>query len=402
MGYIFTLAFDAGLSGNVGIMAHDVHTTAVALAKEADGRREELVRARRIPSDLFQRAAEGGLFRQLLARQLGGLGRSPAEWFETGVGMARWEASFAWVVTQGAGDVATYVAASEGEFADAFLADRNVYSASSDNGTGTLVPDGNGYRVEGRWGFCSGCQGATWVGGYARFPADVAGDQTSEGRWVLVPAARARIEENWDTMGVMGTGSHAVVLESQHVPAAWTCLIERSGPMDYGQPSIAAGNGYWPIATAVSAMQLGIARRALDAAEELALKKPIARSAELLCKNAHVQRQLMRAEAAWAASKAGVELVLRQMWEAAAQDHKLPPAILMALGSANVHAAATATEIVESVCDVISTSIAPSRSIFGACLRDARTIGSHIAVNPVKLELIAKMKFGLTDCDQPF
>jgi len=389
-------------AGSVGNMAHDVDDVAVALAKEADGRRDELVRARRSPSDLFQRAAENGLFRQMLARQLGGLGRSPAEWFETGIAMATWEASFGWVVTQGAGDVATYVAASDPEFANAFLADQHVYSASSDNGVGTLVPDGNGYRVEGRWGFCSGCQGATWVGGFARFPADIARDQTSEGRWVLVPVARARIEENWDTMGMMGTGSHSVVLESQHVPAAWTCLIERSGPIDYGEASIAAGNGYWPISTAVSAMQLGIARRALDSAEELALKKPIARSAELLCKNAHVQRQLIGAEAAWAASKAGVELVLRQMWEAAAHNRKLPPPILMALGSANVHAAATATQIVESVCDVISTSVAPSRSIFGACLRDARTIGSHIAVNPVKFELIAKMKFGLTDCDQPF
>jgi hypothetical protein len=198
------------------------------------------------------------------------------------------------VVTQGAGDVATYVAASEPEFADAFLADQHVYSASSDNGAGTLVPEGNGYRVEGRWGFCSGCQGATWVGGFARFPAEIVGNQTSEGRWVLVPVARARIDENWDTMGMMGTGSHSVILESQHVVAAWTCLIERSGPMDYGQASIAAGNGYWPRSTAVSATQIGIARRALDSAAELALKKSIARSKELLCQNAHVQRQLMR------------------------------------------------------------------------------------------------------------
>jgi indole-3-acetate monooxygenase len=383
-------------------MAHRVEATAVALAKEADSRREELVRARRVPADLFQRAAEGGLFRQMVAQQLGGLGRSPAEWFETGVEMAKWEPSFAWVVTQGAGDMATYVAAGERVFAESFLADRNGYSASSDNGAATLVPEGDGYRVEGRWGFCSGCQGATWVGGYAKYPADVAGNQTSAGRWVLVPIARARIEETWDTMGMMGTGSHSVVLESQHVPATWTFIIERSGPMDYGEPSIAAGNGYWPIATSVSATQLGIARRAIDAATELALKKNIARSTELLCNNAYVQRQLMWAEAAWVASKAGVDLALRQMWEAAGQDRKLPPAVLIAVLSANIYAAATATEIVQSVCDVISTSVAPSRSIFGACLRDARTIGSHIAVNPVKFELIAKMKFGFADSDQPY
>src|SRR5262249_45421232 len=97
-------------------MPSNVHAAGVALAREADGRRDELVRARRIPADLFQRSAEAGLFRQMLAPQVGGLGRSPAEWFETGIEMARWEPSFAWVVTQGSGDVATYTAAGVREF----------------------------------------------------------------------------------------------------------------------------------------------------------------------------------------------------------------------------------------------------------------------------------------------
>jgi alkylation response protein AidB-like acyl-CoA dehydrogenase len=382
-------------------MPSEVHAAAVALAQEADARRNELMQARRIPDDLFRRSGEAGLFRQMLAKQDGGLGCSPTEWFQTGIEMSRWEPSFGWVVTQGAGDVATYVAASGRAFADAVLADRHVYFASSDNGTGTLIPETDGYRVEGRWGFCSGCQGATWLGGFARYPAEVAAGQSSEGRWIFVPAARARIEENWDTMGMVGTGSHAVILEAQHVPAAWTCVIERFGPDDHGKATIASGNGYWPIATATSATQLGIARRALDAATELAQKKNLARSSELLCKNAHVQRQLMQGEAAWAAAKAGIETVLAQMWKAAEQDRKMPPALLMALGCANVHAAATATAIVETVCDIVNTSVAPARSIFGACLRDSRTIGSHVSVNPAKLELIAKMKFGLADCEQP-
>src|ERR1041385_7157440 len=116
--------------------------------------------------------------------------------------MARLEPSFAWVVTQGAGDMAMYVSAGEGSFADALLADQVAYTASSDNGSGTLVREDDGYRGEGRWGFCSGCQGATWVGGFAQFPAAEAGAGAAKGRWVLVPVGRARIEETWDTMGM--------------------------------------------------------------------------------------------------------------------------------------------------------------------------------------------------------
>jgi len=384
-------------------MADDVLASAVLLAKEADARREELARLRGIPADLFRRAGEAGLFRQMASKELGGLGLSPAEWFATGVEMARWEPSFAWVVTQGAGDMATYLSAGTDEFAAAFLSDAGAYTASSDNGAGTLVRDGNGYQVEGRWGFCSGCQGATWVGGFSRFPPELAGSEGSEGRWVLVPASRARIEETWDTMGMIGTGSHHISLERQHVPAEWTFIIERPGPVDRGPMSIAAGNGYWPISTSVAAMQLGIARRALDAACELVLKKkPYGQPNELLCNNAHVQRQLMAAEAAWAAAKASVDLILGRMWGAAERHRTLSPDLLEALTPANIHASSTSTGIVETVCDVVSTSVAPARSIFGACLRDARTIGSHFAVNPLKLELMAKMRFGLVARGQPF
>ena len=279
------------------LMIDDVHAAGATLAKEADGRRGELDRMRRVPNDLFERAGDAGLFRQLLCEELGGLGRSPAEWFCTSVEMARWEPSFAWVVAQGAGDMATYIAAGDPAFTLALLADRRAYIASSDNTVGSLVPEDDGFRFAGRWGFCSGCHGATWVGGRGQFPAATGGGPP-ESRLVLVPIARARIEETWDVMGMVGTGSHTVVVESQQIPAAWTFRIERTGSIDYGPMSVAAGNGIWPIGTAVAAIQLGTARRALDAAADLVMKKPGAFRTRPLIENAHIQRQLMRAEGA--------------------------------------------------------------------------------------------------------
>lgn len=383
-------------------MVTDVHAIAIALAKEADGRREELLRERRIPQDLFRRAGEAKLFRQMLSRELGGLGRSPAEWFETGVAMARWEPSFAWVVNQGSGDLVTFVAAGDAAFAKEFLADQGAYTASSDNGQGTLVPDGDDYRVEGRWGFCSGCQGATWVGGYSTSPEQTKEGEPVNGRWTLVPAAHARIEETWDTIGMVGTGSHTAVLDSQLIPRSWTFIIEEPGPNDYGPMSAAAGNGYWPVATAIAAVQLGIARRALDAATELVKKKPDGRRKTLLSENAHVQRQLMESEAIWFANKAAVGFALQQMWESAHHDRKIPADILLNLLSANVLSTAASTSIVQVVCDIVGTSVAPARSLFGTCLKDARTMGSHRAVSPAKFELIARIRLGMVDGDQPF
>lgn len=110
-----------------------------------------------------------------------------------------------------------------------------------------------------------------------------------------------------------------------------------------------------------------------------------------------MQRQLMRAEGAWSAANAGVEQAMIRMWEDAGQSRRLPIATRIALLTANVHAVTTAIEIIGSVCDTVGTSIAPAGGIFGACLRDARTLGSHIAVGGSKLELAAQMRFGLLE-----
>ena len=148
----------------------------------------------------------------------------------------------------GRGDHATYTASGDPAFTAVFLADPNAYSSSSDNGTGTLVPEDDGYR--------------------ATLPI-AEGQETPDGLWALVPIERARIEETWDVMGMIGTGSHTVVVEPQHISAAWTFRHSRLGPRDYGPMSVAAGNSAWPIATAVAAVVLGTSRRALDAATDL-------------------------------------------------------------------------------------------------------------------------------------
>lgn len=377
-------------------MTDNVHNAGASLAKEADARRTELDRTRQIPPDLFRRAAQAGLFRQLISTDLGGLGRSAVDWFRTGVEMARWEPSFSWVVTQGAGDNATYTACGDPAFTSNFWTNPNAYSSSSSNGAGTLLPEDDGYRLAGRWDFCSGCHGATWVGGWATLPLAL-GQETPDALWALVPIERARIEETWNAMGMVGTGSHTVVVEPQHIPTAWTFRYSRLAPRDYGPMSVAAGNCAWPIATAVAAVVLGTSRRALDAATDLVTVKRDRATKSPLIGNAHVQRQLMRAEGAWSAANASVEQALIKMWEDAEQTRRLPIATRIALLAANVHASAVAMEIIGSVCDTIGTSIAPAGGIFGACLRDARTLGSHTAVGGGKLELAAQMRFGLLE-----
>ena len=162
------------------------------LGAEARERRAEFERDRRVSEDLFRRTGEAGLFRQMLPVSLGGLGRRPVAWFRTGIDLATWESSWGWITTQGAADMATYMADGHPDFAAAFLADTRCYSSSSSFTTGTLTPDADGFRLDGSWPFCSGCTGATWVGGEAAIVGSEGRGGAAEIRYALVPAARAK------------------------------------------------------------------------------------------------------------------------------------------------------------------------------------------------------------------
>ena len=99
-------------------------------------------------------------------------------------------------------------------------------------------------------------------------------------------------------MGMIGTGSHTVVVEAQHIPAAWAFRLSRIRPAGLwtdvrcrrqqrlADPDI-CGRG----ATRTS-------RRALDAVADLVRAKAGKAGSVLLIDNAHVQRLLMGAEAA--------------------------------------------------------------------------------------------------------
>ena len=372
----------------------DLGTAIAELGEEARARRDELVAHRGIPEDLFRRAGEAGLFRQMVSSELGGLGLSPTEWFDNVVEIARLEPSFGWVVAQGAGDLATYLASGTARFAEECLADACCYIASSDTGRGTIAADGDGhYVVEGRWGFCSGSDGATWLGGWATFEGTDDGSGGPRGSVVLVPAERATIDRNWRVVGMIGTGSHSIELPRQRVPAHWVIPLLEAGPEDYGQIMIAAGSGQWPVHTGVCATVLGMAQRALEVADEILPHKgdPPASA------NAAVQRRLMHARGEWASACAGVRAGLDRIWAEAEASPRLSNEARVGLVVANVHAARCGFRVVEEVCSLVGTTVARADLPLASLLLDARVLSSHYAVSDVVLESAAQVHYGLIE-----
>jgi alkylation response protein AidB-like acyl-CoA dehydrogenase len=378
-----------------GLNPRRLAADAARLGVAADHRSAELSDGRRIPDDLSRAAAEAGLFRQLVGTQFGGTGAPPLDWFRTGLELSRHEASFGWVVTQGAAEMGWIAAGADERWAAEVLSDRLATSASSTAGLGRLAPAGANWRFGGRWSFNTGCQSAGWIGGLALVEGD---DGTPTGmRWGWVPADRARIVEDWDPTGLRGTGSHSTVIEEQDVPVEWTFDPMTPTSNERGPHRCLVGNGNWPIATSVAATQLGNARRAIDETRTVVLGKTRRPDMVPLAQLATIQSELVSLEGLWSAAVAGVERALDSMWTQASACERLSVPQRVDLHTANVVADQLSVQIVERACTMSGTAALPSNSVLARCRRDAQALHQHIATGSASIEANAKMTLGLAD-----
>jgi alkylation response protein AidB-like acyl-CoA dehydrogenase len=79
------------------------------------------------------------------------------------------------------------------------------------------VVDG-GYRLSGTWHFTSGCDHATWLVNGGMIPPAKEGAPPTPA-FFLIPMSDIRLDDNWHTMGLAGTGSKNSIAENAFVPA---------------------------------------------------------------------------------------------------------------------------------------------------------------------------------------
>ena len=91
---------------------------------------------------------------------------------------------------------------------------RNGLVAGTLSWQGTADAVDNGYRVNGRWQFCSGVDHSEWV------LLGCADPKTrGPGVHLVVPSREIEIDDTWHVMGLQGTGSKDVVAHDIFVPA---------------------------------------------------------------------------------------------------------------------------------------------------------------------------------------
>jgi alkylation response protein AidB-like acyl-CoA dehydrogenase len=98
--------------------------------------------------------------------------------------------------------------------------------------SGQAVPVEGGYQVSGRWAFASGIRHAQWVSATTRVVGDGAAAPTL--RRVVMPVAEVHIHDNWQVMGLQGTGSCDFSVTDLFVPERFSWDAQRARPQRGG------------------------------------------------------------------------------------------------------------------------------------------------------------------------
>jgi 3-hydroxy-9,10-secoandrosta-1,3,5(10)-triene-9,17-dione monooxygenase len=101
---------------------------------------------------------------------------------------------------------------------------RQFFSTASARTSGSILRDGDGYRIQGTWRFSSGVDHATWIIVNGRVDND---KPTGPGELMFfaVRPEQLRIDDQWHVAGMRGTGSRDLHFDDVWVPSA------RTGPL---------------------------------------------------------------------------------------------------------------------------------------------------------------------------
>src|SRR5206468_2791330 len=83
---------------------------------------------------------------------------------------------------------------------------------------GIAIPENNGYLVNGRWSFASGCEHSDWLACACMVEA---GD-SPDVRMMVLPSKDVEIIDTWYVSGLRGTGSQDIAVKDGHVRSGYS------------------------------------------------------------------------------------------------------------------------------------------------------------------------------------
>ena len=392
----------------MAIMTQDEPRTGSALLEAArdlrpliEANADQTERNCQLGEPVVEALAAAGLFTMLVPRELGGAQVDPLTYVRVVDELARADGSTSWCVMTG-GVVGLAAGSLQQDAARQIWGNPRGFVAGAAARSGRAVVVDGGYRVSGRWPFASGCRNATYL--LANAPVLAGGEPRlgpnaqPESRAIFVPVADAHIVENWEVLGLRGTGSHDFELDDLFVPEAFT--LQRTYSVLRWHPDALYTLGAAEVAAAptdqamtspwagltppgMSAVVLGIARGALDAFAELAATRTRSKWATVLRDDPVVQDQFGRAEAKLRAARSSMHQTVADVWESVQATGVCTAEDQAMIRMTSAYAAETAVEVAETVWKLAGTAGIYTGSALDRRLRDVQVGAQNVALSPL-------------------
>ncbi|SAL55617.1 acyl-CoA dehydrogenase family protein [Caballeronia humi] len=282
-------------------------------------RREEFERLSHVPRDVIARLKRVGIYRAATPKRFGGDARAPGEFLAMIERIATADGSAAWVASFGSANL--YLAALPVATQAAIYADGpDQVFAGGLFPVQNAAPETGGYRVNGTWKFASGCKGADWLG--VGIGTGKPGEAPGKPRTAVFRPSQVEIVENWNVVGMQGTGSHDLRVTNQFVAEDWTFVRGGASTIDeplYRYPTIAYA------AQVLAVVNLGLARAALDVANNMAGGRKTTTGAPQLADRAYYRIELAKAEAQLRSARAFFYESTDSVWQSILAGNDVTP-----------------------------------------------------------------------------
>eukprot|EP00456_Euglypha_rotunda_P044925 TRINITY_DN3551_c0_g1_i4.p2 TRINITY_DN3551_c0_g1~~TRINITY_DN3551_c0_g1_i4.p2 ORF type:complete len:394 (-),score=65.73 TRINITY_DN3551_c0_g1_i4:560-1741(-) len=362
------------------------------LVEEVRARRADFDTLGHVPRDMIARMKAAGIFRSSTPAMFGGDTLPPAEFLRMVEAVATADGSAAWVAAFGSAN--SYLAALPVE------TQRIIYSQSPDQVfAGGLYPlqkaerVPGGVKVSGRWKFASGCKGADWIGvGIALDEPLSPSDAPGTTYMAVCPASEVEIIDSWDVVGMQGTGSHDTCVVDKFYPLEWICARGGRGQIDeplYNYPALSYQ------AQVHAAVNLGLARTALDTIVSMSGAAKIMPGALRLCDRPYYRSALAKGEASLRSARAFFYEAAERAWDIVDRGDPLPTEAENLLRLSASHAAHASAEVIQSAYRVAGMSAIHKSSHLQQVVRDAMVVTQHAALGDSTFEAAGALLAGL-------
>ena len=341
---------------------------------------------------------EAGLFRLKLAEEMGGAEADPVTEMMVIERLGYHDLASGWCTMIGATSIGSLGSFLPQAGIDRVFANGHIPTASfSFFPGGRAKPEGDGYRVNGRWRFNSGILHAEWsIGGTVVENSEGENGGRPQVIFTAFPKNEITLHDNWgDVVGLRGTGSCDFSVEnyylSKELTFAWDMMGSkpvRGGAAYLFPPFAFVAKEHGPVV-------IGAARRALDELIKLATTTRGTFRSSKLDERQVVHRFIGQADLKLRSVRALLHQRYEELYEIAGAG-KIPDAAAIAdVRAAALYATDIAIETVTQVYHFAGNSGLRHPHVIGRLMRDVNTAGLHQVMSDTAYENHGKFRLGL-------